>query len=231
MDSGRDRTEGDRHSPTRPRRQFLPACLHRLELPDRNGHAAARFRRPLPRRRCPPECATRPTILRVKFRNVRLVAVCFRARFSGGRRGCSIARRLRSRSDRALTAASVGAHFQPNQKCTFEIGLRPYRGFEKRRTFARAHVVAGILGMRTAQAEAPYPSEPEALAAEAAGAGPTAAALVSVCGACPTCVGRPMTMVEMACLKINCSWPLASSTTEYLSKERMRPVSLTPLRR
>src|SRR3984957_2526869 len=63
MDSGRDRTEGDRHSPTRPRRQFLPACLHRLELPDRNGHAAARFRRPLPRRRCPPECATRPTIL------------------------------------------------------------------------------------------------------------------------------------------------------------------------
>jgi len=32
-----------------------------------------------------------------------------------------------------------------------------------------------------------------------------------------------MATVDMACLKINCSWLLVSSTTEYLSKERMRP--------
>src|SRR3954464_1305455 len=45
---------------------------------------------------------------------------------------------------------------------------------------------------------------------------------------CPT---RPITTVEIACLKINCSWLLVSSTTEYLSNERMRPVSFTPLSR
>ena len=39
---------------------------------------------------------------------------------------------------------------------------------------------------------------------------------------CP-CAIRPMATVEMACLKINCSWLFVSSTTEYLSKERMRP--------
>src|SRR6202011_4977149 len=45
------------------------------------------------------------------------------------------------------------------------------------------------------------------------------------------CKVLPMATVDMACLKINCSWLLVSSTTEYLSKERMRPVSLTPLNR
>src|ERR1700684_506604 len=35
----------------------------------------------------------------------------------------------------------------------------------------------------------------------------------------------------MACLKINCSWLLFSSNTEYLSNERILPVSLTPLTR
>ena len=45
------------------------------------------------------------------------------------------------------------------------------------------------------------------------------------------CKVFPMATVEMACLKISCSWLLVSSTTEYLSKERMRPVSLTPLNR
>ena len=33
-------------------------------------------------------------------------------------------------------------------------------------------------------------------------------------------------MVEIACLKMSCSWLLVSRTTEYLSKERMRPVRL-----
>jgi len=40
-----------------------------------------------------------------------------------------------------------------------------------------------------------------------------------------------MTTVEIACLKINCSWLLVSNTTEYLSNERILPVSLTPLSR
>ena len=45
------------------------------------------------------------------------------------------------------------------------------------------------------------------------------------------CKVRPAATVEMACLKISCSWLLVSSTTEYLSKERIRPVSFTPLKR
>jgi len=42
---------------------------------------------------------------------------------------------------------------------------------------------------------------------------------------------RLLTTVEIACLKINCSWLLFSSSTEYLSKERILPVNLTPLTR
>ena len=38
-----------------------------------------------------------------------------------------------------------------------------------------------------------------------------------------------VTTVETACLKINCSWLLVSSTKEYLSKLLMRPESFTPL--
>jgi len=44
-------------------------------------------------------------------------------------------------------------------------------------------------------------------------------------------IGLPLTTVEIACLKINCSCALFSSSTEYLSKERILPVSLTPLTR
>ena len=90
--------------------------------------------------------------------------------------------------------------------------------------------------MRTPQPRTPYPSVPEAVAAEAAAgdddvAG-AAAGFASECAKCVPCdPTRPITMVEMACLNINCSCPLASSTTEYLSKERMRPVNFTPLNR
>src|SRR3954452_13604137 len=38
-----------------------------------------------------------------------------------------------------------------------------------------------------------------------------------------------ITIVDIACLKISCSWLLASSTTEYLSKLLIRPESFTPL--
>ena len=41
----------------------------------------------------------------------------------------------------------------------------------------------------------------------------------------------PMATVEIACLKINCSWLLVSSTTEYLSNELIRTVIFTPLKR
>jgi len=51
-------------------------------------------------------------------------------------------------------------------------------------------------------------------------------------GRCSECITlRLLTTVEIACLKINCSWLLFSSSTEYLSKDRIFPVSLTPLTR
>jgi len=59
---------------------------------------------------------------------------------------------------------------------------------------------------------------------------PTAVGIaVGRCSACIT--ARLLTTVEIACLKINCSWLLFSSSTEYLSKDRIFPVSLTPLTR
>src|ERR1700752_1614919 len=42
---------------------------------------------------------------------------------------------------------------------------------------------------------------------------------------------RDCEMVEIACLKISCSWDPDSSRTENLSKLRIRPVSLAPFRR
>ena len=45
----------------------------------------------------------------------------------------------------------------------------------------------------------------------------------------PAWNGRETTTVEIACLKISCSWLLVSSTTEYLSKLLIRPESFTPL--
>lgn len=51
-------------------------------------------------------------------------------------------------------------------------------------------------------------------------------------GRCSLCITlRLLTTVDMACLKINCSWLLFSSSTEYLSKDLIFPVSLTPLTR
>jgi len=69
---------------------------------------------------------------------------------------------------------------------------------------------------------------PEAEFAAAASPDETAvAALPSTWG----CAPREMTTVEIACLKMSCSWLLVSSTTEYLSNDRIRPVSFTPLTR
>src|ERR1044072_4182513 len=54
-------------------------------------------------------------------------------------------------------------------------------------------------------------------------------ALVCVCSS--PVARRDCEMVEMACLKISCSWEPDSSRTENLSKLRMRPVSLAPFKR
>jgi len=59
--------------------------------------------------------------------------------------------------------------------------------------------------------------------------GPACAVCGGRCSPCST--ERVLTTVEMACLKISCSWLLFSSSTEYLSKERIFPVSFTPLTR
>ena len=95
-------------------------------------------------------------------------------------------------------------------------------------------VLRGILDGELRKTGMPYPSVPEALGS---GVGSLLAdeALVAVGpeiavgrSPCP-CESLPMATVEIACLKINCSWLLVSRTTEYLSKERIRPVNLTPL--
>ena len=69
-----------------------------------------------------------------------------------------------------------------------------------------------------------------ALLATATGVGP-----VPVCtaiGLCSVCITlRLLTTVDMACLKISCSWLLFSRSTEYLSNDRIFPVSFTPLTR
>src|SRR6202012_3862097 len=62
------------------------------------------------------------------------------------------------------------------------------------------------------------------------GVGPVPVCMAT--GRCSVCITlRLLTTVEMACLKINCSWLLFSRRTEYLSKDRIFPVSLTPLTR
>src|SRR5262249_28663550 len=57
---------------------------------------------------------------------------------------------------------------------------------------------------------------------------PPAEAAVLCCGG-PEWNGRETPTVEIACLKMSCSWLLDSSTTEYLSKLLILPESFTPL--
>src|SRR4029077_2044248 len=76
--------------------------------------------------------------------------------------------------------------------------------------------------------ETPYPSVPDARGS-AIGSGVTVGAATTVGLSVWLCAVLPIATVEIACLKINCSWLLVSSTTEYLSKERIRPVNFTPL--
>ena len=105
-----------------------------------------------------------------------------------------------------------------------------------------ASVLAGlaVVLVQTALADPLYPSPskaradidelPDALVGgTAVGPVATAAGLPSPWAAKGACGTRPITTVEMACLKINCSWLLVSSTSEYLSKLLMRPESFTPL--
>jgi hypothetical protein len=147
--------------------------------------------------------------LRIEFRNAALTV--------GGRAGCSIVSRrfedcslrcgrVPSRSslggNRPL--AAPGADVQAHQERAF--ALRCFAsGTCDGHSPARTRRIAGFLAMRTSQAEKAYPSVPEAVAAVAAGTGPPAA--FSECGACATWVDatRPITTVEIACLKMSCS--------------------------
>ena len=95
-------------------------------------------------------------------------------------------------------------------------------------------VLRGIFEGELRKSGTPYPSVPDALGS-GVGSLLDDEALVAVGpeiavgrSECP-CEALPIATVEIACLKINCSWLLVSRTTEYLSNERIRPVNLTPL--
>src|SRR5271166_1280247 len=88
-------------------------------------------------------------------------------------------------------------------------------------------IAAAQSGVISAQANSLHPSVPEAAVGIDASWDATAAGFASMW----LCAPREMTTVEIACLKMSCSWLLVSSTTEYLSNDRIRPVSFTPLTR
>jgi len=106
-------------------------------------------------------------------------------------------------------ASSAGARIEPNQKGPFAVRIVPRHSRPERRTKSVTRQVAGFVAVRTSQSRkslpSVYPSVPEALAAVAAGG--VAAGAFSECTAWGTCVDatRPITTVEMACLKMSCS--------------------------
>src|SRR5208282_725703 len=156
----------------------------------------------------------------------------------GGHAGGVISSCLSPRSDAcgtclpgvASTAPSAKLH--PHQESAFP----PLRGIQHRlglipriiaRTISRTSA-ATQSGVISAQAGSLHPTVPEAefeatgSSCDAAAAGFESAWLWTP---------RAITTVEIACLKMSCSWLPVSRTTEYLSKDRIRPVSFTPLTR
>src|SRR5260370_41919452 len=145
-----------------------------------------------------------------------------------------ISSRLRTGSDHRRTclssaaSAASGAKLRPRQERPFlrlrwirhRLGLFP-------RTISRT-IAAAQSGVISAQANSLHPSVPEAgLGTDASPRDGTAVGFESIW----LWAAREMTTVEIACLKMSCSWLLVSSTTEYLSNDRIRPVSFTPLTR
>ena len=109
------------------------------------------------------------------------------------------------RRNRSARTASPRSDIDSNKECA--LALRLSCGGDRRgHTSACTRSFAGFLAMRTSQAEKAYPSVPEAVATVAAEAAVPATAF-SGCTVWPTCVEatRPITTVEIACLKISCS--------------------------
>src|ERR1017187_9111984 len=84
-------------------------------------------------------------------------------------------------------------------------------------------VVPG-LAASAGSAQSPATSAVSATAAAAEACPPCAVRTSGFASTRPSACGatRPLTTVEMACLKINCSWALFSSSTEYLSRSEER---------
>src|SRR5208283_1922557 len=146
-----------------------------------------------------------------------------------------IASRLRARSNGCGTclscaaSAALGAKLHPHQ----ERPLLLFRRIQHRlglipRTIPRT-IAAAQSGVISAQANSLQPSVPEAELGIPAS--PWDAAAAAGFASPWMWAPREMTTVEIACLKMSCSWLLVSRTTEYLSNDRIRPVSFTPLTR
>src|SRR6266851_5323316 len=145
-----------------------------------------------------------------------------------------ISSRLRTRSDgcrtclSTVTRAAFGAKFHPHQERPFlQLRWIQHRlGFFPRSVSQT--IAAAQSGVISAQANSLHPSVPEAgLGIDGSPRDATAVGFGSIW----LWAAREMTTVEIACLKMSCSWLLVSRTTEYLSNDRIRPVSFTPLTR
>src|ERR1700674_1694416 len=141
-----------------------------------------------------------------------------------------ISSRLRTRSDHRRTClssaarAALRAKLHPHQKCP----LLQLRWIQHRLGIFPRTAAAAQSGVISAQANSLHPSVPEAgLGIDDSPMDATAVGFESMW----LWAAREMTTVEIACLKMSCSWLLVSSTTEYLSNDRIRPVSFTPLTR
>src|ERR1700688_4095796 len=142
-----------------------------------------------------------------------------------------ISRRLRPRGhcgSSRLPAPARAPKFDPYEKCPFPLvcGIQYCFGrFSRTLAAAQSRIIS-------AQAYSFHPPGPDAECEIAFGPAASECELTAV-GRDSRCVcaAREITTVEIACLKMSCSWLLVSSTTEYLSNDRIRPVSFTPLTR
>src|ERR1700726_3931126 len=139
-------------------------------------------------------------------------------------------RRLRTGSDHrrprlsSAGSAASGAKLHPHQECPF----LQLRWIQHRLGIFPRTAAAAQSGVISAQANSLHPSVPEAvLGIDTSPRDATAVGFESMW----LWAAREITIVEIACLKMSCSWLLVSSTTEYLSNDRIRPVSFTPLTR
>ena len=150
--------------------------------------------------------------------------------FVAHRGGRSIPRGLRLSGNFRATAPTR-THIQTDQERTL------LRRLDALQTLGlKAHVqplgarTRVFLGWDLRKPKTPYPSVPEALAAEAATEGAFTGVATGLGSACAPCgIARPITTVEMACLKMSCSCPLFSAE-EMLSYQSSLTTSFRELR-